>query len=53
MCDTAQNCLRRRAILSTVKFCAKAIVPNVSVRTDAGSVNYIDGFLDQTKRVNK
>ena len=35
-----------------VKFRANAIVQNVnvSVRTDTGSVGYIDGFLDRMKR---
>jgi hypothetical protein len=36
-----------------VKFRAKAIVQNASVRTDKASVDYVDGFLDQTKRVGK
>ena len=31
----------------------KVIVQNVSVRTDKESVDYVDGFLDQTKRVSK
>jgi len=33
-----------------VKVGAKWIVKNVSVRTDKGSVDCIDGFLDQMKR---
>ena len=45
---TVQNLYRRGVIPNTVKFGAKAIVQNVSVRTDKGSVDYIDGFLDQT-----
>jgi hypothetical protein len=47
------NLLRRRVILETVKLRAKAVVQNVSVRTDKGSVDYIDGFLDQMKRESK
>jgi len=42
MYATAQNRLRRRAILQTVKLRAPAIVvivPSVSVRTDHGSVD--------------
>ena len=53
MYATARNPLRWRAILGTVKFRAKAIVQNASVRTDKASVDYVDGFLDQTKRVGK
>ena len=33
-----------------MKLCAKAIVQNVSVCTGKGSVDCIDGFLDQMKR---
>jgi hypothetical protein len=36
-----------------MKFRAKAIMQNVSARTDKGSVDYIDGFLDQMKRGSK
>jgi hypothetical protein len=36
-----------------LKFSAKAMVPNVSVRTGKGSVRYIDGFLDQMIRGSK
>jgi hypothetical protein len=36
-----------------VKFLAKAIVQNVSVRTGNRPVGYVDGFLDQTKRADK
>jgi hypothetical protein len=46
MYATARKPLRRRAILGTVKFRAKAIVQNASVRTGRGSVDYVDGFLD-------
>ncbi len=53
MYATAQNRLRQRAIITTVKLRAKAIVRNVSVRTDKGSVAYIDGFLDQMKKGTK
>ena len=49
MCGTV-DILRWRGILEIVNLCAKAIVQNVSVRTDTGSVGYIDGFLDQMKR---
>ena len=38
---------------NTVKLGAKWIVKNVSVRTDKGSVNYVDGFLDQMNRGSK
>jgi hypothetical protein len=38
---------------NAVKLRAKAIVQNFSVRTDKGSVDYIDGFLDQIKRGSK
>lgn len=53
MYATAQNLLRWSRILATVKFRGKAIAQNVGVRTGKGSVDNIDGFLDQTKRVNK
>jgi len=53
MCATVQNCLRRRVILATVKFCEFAMEQNVSVHTDKRSAGYIDGFLDQMKRVSK
>lgn len=53
MYATAQNLWRRSRILKTVKFRAKAIVRNVSVLTDQGSVEYIDGFLNQMKRGRK
>ena len=49
-------CHRTEALASecnTVRFYANAIVQNVSVRTNKGSVDYIDGFLDQTKRESK
>ena len=46
----AQNLLRRRVMLKRVKRRGKAIVQNVGVRTDKGSVDCIDGFLDQMKR---
>jgi hypothetical protein len=32
---------------------AKAIVQNVSVRTGKGSVDWVNGFLDQMKRGSK
>lgn len=50
MYASAQNLLRRRAMLKTVKLRAKAIVQNVSVRTDKGSVDCTDAFRDQIKR---
>jgi len=50
---TGQNLLRRRVIVGIVKLCAKAIVQNVSVRTDEAPVDSIDGFLDQMKRRSK
>ena len=53
MYATARNQLWRSAILEIVKFRAKVIVQKVSVRTDMGSVDNVDGFLDQTKRVSK
>ena len=53
MYATVQTLLRWRVILGTVKFCAKAIVQNVSVRTDERSVDYINGFFDQIKRRSK
>ena len=53
MYATAQNLLRWSRILATGKFRGKAIVQNVGVRTGKWSVDSIDGFLDQTKRVNK
>jgi hypothetical protein len=40
-------------VFGTVKLCAKAIVQNVSLRTGNGSVDCIDGFLDQMKRGSK
>jgi hypothetical protein len=40
-------------VLRTVKFCAKAIMQNVSVRTGKGAVDYIDGFLDQMMKTSK
>ena len=43
-------CIRRVVYYDGAKFRANAIVQNVSVRTDTGSVGYIDGFLDQMKR---
>ena len=49
-------CHRTEALAAecnTVRFYANAIVQNVSVRTDNRSVDYIEGFLDQTKRENK
>ena len=53
MYATAQKPLRRRSILATVKLCTRAIVQNVSVRTDKWSVECVDGFLDQTKGASK
>ena len=53
MYATVQKPLRRRPILATVKLCTKAIVQNVSVRTDKWSVECVDGFLDQTKGASK
>ena len=53
MLATVQKRLRWSAILAKTKFCAKAIVQNVSTRTDKESVDSIDGFLDQTKRGSK
>jgi hypothetical protein len=53
MYATAQCLLRRRPILETVKFRAKAIVRNVSVRADTGSADGIAGFLDQMNRGRK
>lgn len=47
---TVQTRLPRKAILKSVKLCTTAIVQNVSMRTDKGSVNYIRGFLNQMKR---
>ena len=53
MYATAQNLLRRGVILETVKFRANGIVQTVGVRTGTGSVDYIDGFLDQMTRGSK
>ena len=50
MYATVQTRLPRKAILKSMKLCAKAIVQNVSMRTDKGSVNYIHSFLNQMKR---
>ena len=53
---SANVCHRTEALAAecnTVRFYANAIVQNVSVRTDNRSVDYIEGFLDQTKRENK
>jgi hypothetical protein len=41
------------AVDYALQVCAKAIAKNVSVRTDKGSVDCIDGFLDQMKRESK
>jgi len=50
----AQNLLRRRVMLKTMKLRAKAraktIVQNVSVRTDEGSVDCTDGFSGSDQR---
>jgi hypothetical protein len=53
MYATEHNLLRRMVTGDSVKCCAKAIVQNVSVRTDKGSADYIDGFPDQMKRGSK
>lgn len=50
---TEQNLLWQRRILKTMKFSARAILQNVSVRTDKESVDCMDGFLDQMKRGSK
>lgn len=42
MCATAQTLLRLKAILGTVRRYAKAMVLNVSVRTDKRSVDHVD-----------
>ena len=42
MCATAQTLSRLKAILGTVKRYAKAMVLNVSVRTDKRSVDHVD-----------
>jgi hypothetical protein len=42
-----------RIKLKTVKLHAKAIVQSVNVRTDQGSVDYIDGFMNLMKRGSK
>lgn len=52
-CATAQNLLRRMAILENVNFRTKTIVQNASVHTGKESVDYVDGLLVQTKRVSK
>jgi len=49
----ASRLLQRKVMLETVNFHAKAIVQKASVCTDKGSVDNVDGFLDQTKRVSK
>ena len=42
MCATAQTLSRLKAILGTVKRYAKAMVLNISVRTDKRSVDHVD-----------
>ena len=51
--SSAQTLLWRSVILVTVTHRAKAIVQNVSVSTDKGSVDHIDGFLDQITKENE
>jgi hypothetical protein len=53
MYATAQNLLRWKVKLVTLKFCAKAIVRRVSMRADQGPVDCIDGFLDWMTRGRK
>jgi hypothetical protein len=45
---TAQTLLRRRVMLR--HSARNELRQNVSVRTDKGSIDYVDGFLDQMKR---
>lgn len=42
MCATAQTLSRLKATLGTVKRYAKAMVLNISVRTDKRSVDHVD-----------
>lgn len=52
MYATVQKLLRRRAILKTVKLCAKA-VQNVSARTYEGLADCTDAFRYQMKLRNQ